>query len=1133
MLLCRSVMLLPIVNSVGRAVRPFARVTPAFSAPVYALYESFRSAPSQHSLYPERRSLPNATPAVYGGNKAFMSTLGSAAVRAGSLPPPLLTVPSHPFSSSTTTAAGALVKVGVDGRYLPFSAPALVDMNVSDLLKALKADDMFSSDLKDVNLGACRVFVFKGQLPSGRRLPTAADEAATKKFVELKAADTIGGDRAGSTADGYQFCIRVRLPTTGPADPAKIPTVVAKSTAAVNKQIDKLGCMVVADIALSSNLEDQRAMTGLGDLLLAPLPLTRLDAQSGRKPGLAAEFLPYVGSFKQYAAALQTTSAVGDLQKAHVVAVVQASGSGKTRLAYADGQNERLVVLARVFKEKAFTPVWDVFMKLSNHWKMVLPRLDASNRRLVSLSALAAMRLLAACHVMHVARVLRCLSHPTPAMQRAAALRCLRNGRGEEAVQALYQAQLARRVSPTKLPVRTHSADASASVGTKDSVEVAMLDPAAVDAYCTQANKALRDQLWPGAEVVLWWDEAHALLTDTPKLFSPAKLFAAGGSAEVAEMQDCFYGLTVVCSDLCDSKQLVWLQVLCGTYLELSTRVRLPDISPLRGRVSTVFHASRITTNDMLSTLTHYLHLDEATVYALRPYLEAMQGRPIFFHTHFLQAFWQRLLNASSSAHAASGSTVAALGGCSSTACAVDASALRNLLVEAALSSVDTSRQYMSAILTEMSTLPSQCLGRTYQTLIVELYAALRMNRGVATLSHDAGSKVLERGLLALPLAGTPQASNLRFDEATCRLDEEPISADAIRFRVEGTVKDAVKADGDPIFQLLSDSLASGGSAGFKLARSAKGPLLELAFAWHVLRSVLLHPDGRPTLHDVLQPLAAPGFKVPDTAKRLVVARTVRGASCDDTLRGDHPTDLHLWSSRSGQELVLTNIDPDAGVDVLFTVFQKEAVPAGVPVFVQARAQKQASLRDCLRAASPAWQYTDEPERALALQGRTFKPSAARAAYQKLATEDPASSMLAAAFRVALSVTGYRKDTVALVNALNDLPHGCQRSPIILCQPTEAAFGAVFSKQLIAECCKEGLTEPTTGTTELAFLLPQSVVQVAHGKVTRIAPAAAASKTEANAGGASGQADSAENSCLIAPDDSVIKAVSASRTREL
>lgn len=886
--------------------------------------------------------------------------------------------------------------------------------------------------------------------------------------------------------------------------------------------------MVVCDMAASSDLADQRARTGLGTLLLHALPLSQLDAIRPQKPGLAAEFLPYVGGFDEYTAALRTTSTAGNQQKAHVVAVVQATGSGKTRLAYADGQGERLVVLARVQKE-GLTPAWVDFMQLGKHWESVLPRLDERERRLVSLSALAAMRLLAACHIMHVAQVLRCVASEPPASvtdpiavkQREAALRCLRNGRGDDAVAALYRLRLASLALPRKLPLRVGAAHAAAGGGAEGEIEVAMLDPAAVDAFCATVNSALRDQLWPGAQVVLWWDEAHALLINrTPKLFSPLKFFAAGGSAEVAEMQDCFYGLTVVCADLCDSKTLAWLQVLCGTWLELSTRVSLPDISPLRGRVTTVFHASRISAENMLGMLRKYMELDDDTVKKLRPELEAMQGRPIFFYSHFLHAFWDSLPYAVTPLPACSSAQPAG----SPTSPSLDAAALQKLLVNAARSAVHFSSMYMSAILAGMLEHPGQHFGRTYPTLIVELYAALRMNRGVVTLSHDAGSEALRRGLLALPLAGTPQADNVRFDATTCQLEDEPISAEAIRFRLDGMVKCEGRAnrDFDPIFRLLGESLASGGSAGFQLSTSVKGTVLEIAFAWHVLRCVLLHGDASPTLHDVLQPLAAPGFELPDSAARLVVASTARGASCDAALRGGLPTDLHLLGSRAGQELVLTNISTEAGVDVEFTVFSSQGTP--VPVFTQSKAQRQATLRDSLRAASPAWQYTDEPERDRAFAGKPLTPSKSRIAYEQLADSPGVSGMLAAAFRVVLSATGFKPSTVDLVNKLNRLPHGSARSPIVLCQPTATAFGVRLSKQLIAECSKAGLTKPTSSTAELAYLLPQSVADVTRGAIIRIAPAPAASKGGSVA--ADGQACN-----LIKPDDDIVRAVTASRAR--
>lgn len=926
------------------------------------------------------------------------------------------------------------------------------------------------------------------------------------------------------------------------AEPSAPPILTAPSDDTVDSTIAMVGRMVLRDIAASSDLDDQRARTGLGNLLRRALPLSQLDAGALKKPGLAAEFLPYVGGFDAYTAALRTTSTVGSQQKALMVAVVQATGSGKTRLAYADGQRESLVVLARVQKQKgSFTPVWEEFMQLGHHWESALPWLGEDERRLVSLSALATMRLLAACHVMYVARVLRCVASsppasvtdPTSATQREAALRCLRNGRGGDAVAALYRAQLAALALPRKLPLQEGKVLSAPGGGAQGEIEVCVLDPAAVDAFCAAANAALRDQLWPGAQVVLWWDEAHALLSNrTPKLFSPSKLFAAGGSADVAEMQDCFYGLTAACADLCDSSQLAWLQALCGTWLELSTRVSLPDISPLRGRVTTVFHASRISVQDMLGMLTQYMQLNDDTVKALRPHLEAMQGRPIFFYSDFLDAFWQSLPYVVTPHHASS----SALPAGNPTAPSLDAAALRELLVGAARSSVHVSRMRMATILDGMWKNPGRHVGRMHPTLIVELYAALRMNRGVVTLSHDAGSEALRHGLLALPLSGTPQADNLRFDETQCQLEDEPISADAIRFLVDAIVKRNARnnPNRDPIFQLLSESLASGGSAGFKFTTSVKGPVLEIAFAWHVLRRVLLRGDARPSLHDILAPLAAPGFQMPGSAAQLVVASTVRGASCDDALRGGLPTDLHLLGSHTGQELVLTNIATAAGADVVFTVFSSQGAP--VAVFVQAKAQQQASLRDCLRAASPAWQYTDEPQRDLALAGKPFKSSIARAAYEQLAASPAASGMLAAAHRVALSATGFKPSAVEFVNTLNRLPHGCERSPILLCQPTVTAFGARLSKQLIAECSKSGHATPTSSTAELAYLLPQSVADVTRGAVIRSAPATRALKdgaaaADGQAGGKVTHRQGRQVGNLETPDKDVLRAVTASRAR--
>ena len=64
-------------------------------------------------------------------------------------------------------------------------------------------------------------------------------------------------------------------------------------------------------------------------------------------------------------------------------------------------------------------------------------------------------------------------------------------------------------------------------------------------------------------------------------------------------------------------------------------------------------------------------------------------------------------------------------------------------------------------------------------------------------------------------------------------------------------------------------------------------------------------------------------------------------------------------------------------------------------------------------------------------------------------------------------------------------------SPIILCQPSETAFGKNLAAQLLASC-KGGA--PTSGTDNLAYLLPQAVGDVTKGVVTTEAGSPAVQK---------------------------------------
>jgi len=860
-------------------------------------------------------------------------------------------------------------------------------------------------------------------------------------------------------------CLLRPSPSHAPAAIAPPPSFGYPTDAAVASAIEDVAALVSSDIAASSNLDAQRAMAG--PLLRKPFPISRLDSPAAGTPGLAAEFLPYKGSHAAYSSALASTN-VNQAQKQHVVAVVQASGSGKTRLAYADGQEVRLVVIARVWKQQqTYTPAWERYDDLAKHWATVMPHLNELDCRAVSKSALAAMRLLAACHVRFVAEVLQRVQPVRPTtdasakMQREAALRCLRNGKGDDTVGALFLQQLRRLTTVTSL------AKAPGSAAPHANVSVALIDRAAVDRFCADADAQLRGLLWPGAEVAMWWDEAHALMS-SPAVFEPFSLWKQLTAAPVAKLQDGFYGLTALCADLADKYR--WLQSLCGTWMELTTHVDLPDISPLRGRVTSVFHASHISVDQMMETLHHYLVVDGDTEAALRPQLALLVGRPIFFFDGFMPRLWDNL-------RAVRPATAAAL---------------QDVLKDTAAAATAKAHERLTGVIQRMwVTKPSvlRC-GLSSRSLCMQLYAALCMNGGNVKLQAGAGADALREGVLVLPLHPTMPASGGQ-GPTDVQLHDEPMCARVLQEIGRGQVAaSGNNPSADPIFQLLGTSMTQGSIAGFGMTTSVKGDVLELAFAWYLVRYVLLNTpaNGRaPTLSAALRSLSPRGFRMPGrAADECLVAAA--GFSCLGA--GASPagaTDLHRLCEHGAEHRVLYNVDENAGADVATLTVHRDGTPASV-VMVQAKAQTAAALVECLRAASPAWQYTQEKQRKAAVTGDCFVPTAARAAFQEAATAPAATAArFSSAFRIALSVTGFRPETIAAVSALNALPEGSERSPIILCQPSERAFGKDLTAQLLASCSSGSVT---SGTDDLAFLLPQAVGDVTAGKVVKEGSAA-------------------------------------------
>ena len=137
---------------------------------------------------------------------------------------------------------------------------------------------------------------------------------------------------------------------TAPAASTTFVALTAPASGAFDLTVEaaKTAAQISADMLLSNDRERQRTLSNLGEYLRNALPVSTLDAQSnGSQPILADEFLPYVGDCKDFFKTLKTDT-MGNQQRPPVVAVLQASGSGKTRLAYEAGMHGWFVVLIRL-----------------------------------------------------------------------------------------------------------------------------------------------------------------------------------------------------------------------------------------------------------------------------------------------------------------------------------------------------------------------------------------------------------------------------------------------------------------------------------------------------------------------------------------------------------------------------------------------------------------------------------------------------------------------------------------------------------------------------------------------------------------------------------------------------------------
>lgn len=751
------------------------------------------------------------------------------------------------------------------------------------------------------------------------------------------------------------------------------------------------------DITTLSSLEDQQQR--LGPILKAALPVSRVDSVGDGLPELVTELLPYVGDGTKNFHALLMTAGGGRQQQRHAIVVTQASGSGKSRLAYEEGtQPTSLTVFVRVLKQGGqLTAPWKSLVSLIEPFTERQAVATLEERVFAAQQALSATRLLIACYVRWVALVLQNLPDDCDkTIKQQAALRCLRNGPGDSGVQKIFSFYC-NELSSTLPAVGGYTTT---------------LDRSKVDNFVSETDKMLRELLWENAVLVLWYDGAQGLQDEAPIFLSRESFLGARNEespdldeGEEGSTRDLLYGLTAAVAELLDGQR--WRQALCGPFLELSDRIALDKFSNISDRVTTLHHASHITVRDMIGCLCHFFHIEPKDFSVeLEKKLDALSGRPSWFFDKFWRAFFcGQLLERGWSKEVMK---------------AIESKEELFGMMESACDQRHSEKHAMKLVKTAWKD-KTEAHGALISPsrLHKELYFAIKMNNSKLTIKANGKSLLIKCGILALQ----PDAD----DDTLDLFQHEPLIAHAIKSHGDSIVKTHSVAE-DPIFELLR---LSHDDPSLSYTKSNKGSLFEMLVAWHFLRARLVGDDDV-TLAAVLQPLLPQELALPTALSNYYVP-----------MQRAHPFDTDGFEGLAEGGLLLTNVDTDAGADLAFFVRDRRD-DSMVLVLIQAKARAQTSLVDCLRSATPAWQYTQKDQRkTLTTKGAAPAPFSGalqrkRAAFSKFAAEH--AGAVSRAVRIAMSVNPYQVKTIQLCNDMNMIEE-VGSSPVVLCCSSVKAFG--------------------------------------------------------------------------------------------
>lgn len=553
---------------------------------------------------------------------------------------------------------------------------------------------------------------------------------------------------------------------------------------------------VLRDLYETNTLEYQRKATGLGNLLKKPIPITTIDDVLV----LVSELFEHVGDIGNFVGSVQL-SALTPAQDKCILAVAQASGSGKTKLAFSTGMKHALVIVIRVAKrgDTFSEPFRYLIHNCLEPLAALRKSLPEAEQPRVHDAAVDFVRVLEGAYVEWVRLQLAALKDARPDVtnedMRLTALRCVRNGKGDAGVLAVLEHAL--------------KSTLSASMLTAASGQTAMIaEHNAVEEWLSEIHGKLR-KILPGVPIMVSFDEVAATLGKVEGAF-------ASLSSRTFD-RDLFCGVT------CAMKSMdVWVQSMCGTYFDIIEKAGVDNLSPLRGQVTSFTTLPLFTEEMMMASLETYLDLGDMHTETLRKILREIRGRPI----HFFNTFWSNV--------------VARLTFSQGVMWSPDQ--LQAVLEESAREAVKRAQDSFRNILRELWTpIVSGESNVLLADLCIGLYLAVKMRSGKLELLGHESDTLMKRGIL-----------NIEPRAKVADLSAEP----ALVVALERLGDDKVKENSDGIFNLISRSFRATNSV------HLKGSGWEEVFALHLLKEVI-RADGCASLESVLKQLFPPGFVYP------------------------------------------------------------------------------------------------------------------------------------------------------------------------------------------------------------------------------------------------------------------------------